>query len=191
MSLYIDKFLKSVFFLYKNPTPFEAWILWPLALNKSIPSVISSSGEVVLSQTSDTYIVKVKNFINNFNIIIDNIEVNSYTINFNNNGELSFVEVTHGENLTIPTFINKGYDFVGVKDIEGRFYSSEYIVTSDLNLIVVWKLSVYTITFPRSNGQYVFICNNEYITSEKTINVTYHETIALGLVLSELEKLLK
>jgi len=154
------------------------------SVNNSNINITSTSGVVDVEHKNGVYNIKVNNFYENFKININNITINKYLIKYNNDTTCTTQVIEYGSNLILPKVEKAGYRLIGFKDIEGRYYSKEYIVTSNLELFAVWEEESYKINFPKNNGMYVICLGGEYLTSSKTINKSYNDAIEFEITLS-------
>lgn len=152
--------------------------------NLSNVQISSSSGVVSIELKNDMYCVTVEDFCENFTIYIDNVITNIYTITYYNEDYCWQEEVEHGSALNLPILTKDGMSLMGFKDSEGRFYTEEYIVLSNLQLFAVWEERLCNIQFPRSCGAYVVKMNNEVFASSKNIQVEYGALVEFDILLS-------
>ena len=154
------------------------------SVNQSQLHIDTTDGRAVFQKYDNNYIVKISDFNNNFEVSINNIELNKYTITYYNEDDVTSIELTHGDLLEIPNIIKPGYKLIGFKDSENRYYSKQYKVTSNLSLYAVWEEEVYSIKFPKNNGSFIIRIDQNIIHSEKTISKKYGENLSFSVELS-------
>ena len=154
------------------------------SVSQSNINITASSGEVYMAEMGGKYFVEIKNFNQNFSINIENVELNKYSIVFNNEGEFLEQNFVHGQNLVVPQIEKGGYKLIGFKDEKGRYYYSDYIVHCDLMLFAVWEEELYKVLFPRTNGMFVINFEGEKLTSSKEVVKKYQESLNFSIKLS-------
>lgn len=154
------------------------------SINKSEILVSATNGEILVDKLNGIYNVSIYNFNKDFEVSIGNIKTNSYKVFFNNQDEVEEKEFLHGENLILPSLNRNGYNLVGFKDYDGRYYFSDYIVSSDLNLFAVWEEAIYNVELPKTNGMFVINYGGEYLTTSKKISKNYNEILEFEITLS-------
>lgn len=155
------------------------------SVNKSIPNIIATSGRVQTNLVGNNYIVTISNFTENFNISIDNISINTYSITFKNNDEIFIKEVSHGDTLPLVNFNMPGHTLIGYVDEYNITYDSNSIVRKDLILTAIWEKKLYSITFPKSNGMYAIQLVRDTLSTNKIIYREYNQSIEFYITLSK------
>lgn len=153
-------------------------------VSKSNVNITTSSGIASLNRNGTLINVKITDFSENFVININNITINEYNIDIDNNGETISYRQHHGEIINLPKLTLPGYKLLGFKDSQGRLYLDDYIVTGNLSLSAIWEEEVYTISFPKSNGMYLISLNKERLASNKVITKKYNDSIEFSITLS-------
>jgi len=154
------------------------------SVSESNINISSTNGNIEFYKDKNAYIVSVSKFNSDFVINITGIVVNEYNVVFYNQDSAINETFKHGELLSFPTISNEGCRLVGFKDLEGRYYSEEFAITSDLVLYAVWEELSFKIEFPKTNGKFVINYNNEYLSSSKTVNKKYGQSIEFKVNLS-------
>lgn len=154
-------------------------------VNMSIPQVLSTSGEVVLTQTNDGFYVIVSNFVSDFNISIEDVKINIYDVVFTYDNDQLIVEVPHGEILTGNQFDREGYTLIGFKDASNTIYNVGDIVTSNMILEVIWEKDVYTITLPKNNGMFALNLAVNPLSSNRIVYREYNQSVEFCVILSK------
>lgn len=153
-------------------------------VNQSNITISTTSGVLNYSYNNGEYFVNISNFEEDFSILIYNISTNKYLITFDNEGEISSHEYEHGKTIQFPQLVRAGYKLVGFKDTEGRLYTANYIITSNLYLYAIWEQETYNITLPKSNGSYYITIDNEVMSNNQSISKTYGESLSLEITLA-------
>jgi len=154
-------------------------------VNKSNVNFNLDNGKISVEKFEDKYLICVTDFEDDFEIKINNIELNKYTVTFNNENESIAENYEYGSQLCLPSFTKLGYKLVGFKDAQNRYYSNDYIVTSDLSLIAVWEEELYEIKIPKSNGNFIINLDNEFLTLGKVLYKKYNQSITFNVELSD------
>ena len=154
-------------------------------VNLSTPNIYSSSGNVYVNTIDKGFNVSISNFIDNFEVIIDNININTYNITFNNNGEQLSQTIQHGGSIDSNQFSRLGYTLIGFRDSNNNIYHEGDIVTSNLILDVIWEKNLYSITLPRNNGMFALLLESETLSANRTIYKEYNDSIEFSVILSK------
>ncbi len=90
------------------------------------------------------------------------------------------VSVNHGETATLPEPEQTGYTFLGWYQIDASDpanvieteYTSQSVITGDLNLTAKWEINVYKVTFEPDNGEDPIITEVEYLQTASRPELT-------------------
>ena len=163
-------------------------LLFTLVLNDSVNNSLvdfeTTSGDVLYTKVGKNYNVSISNFTKDFSVSFNGIETNDYVVSYVD-GDNCFDEVYyHGSSLELPTLEKEGYILLYFTDELGKIYTGGESVCNALTLKPVWKVKIYNVTFPKSKGEFAINYNNQYITTEKSVEVEYGESVDFEIVLS-------
>jgi len=154
-------------------------------VNMSTPQVLSTSGDVVLTQTNDGFDVIVSNFVEDFDITVEDININIYSVIFKYDNEELTMEIPHGEMLAGEQFDREGYTLIGFKDANNTILNVGDVVTSNMVLEVVWDKDVYAITLPKNNGKFALNLTVDTLTSNRIVYREYNQSVEFCVILSK------
>lgn len=165
-------------------------VVFELKLNENVSNsqvqFVTSSGKITSTYDSvnKEYLVEVSNYIADFEVSIKNVSINTYNVNFVSDDEKISSVFNYGDNLILPNISKTGYNLIGFVDIDGAFYTNDFVVCEDLELYAVWEIKSFSISFPKSNGMYTIKCNDQIYASNKIISKNYSESLDFEVQLS-------
>jgi len=154
------------------------------SVNKSNINVISSSGMINKSKKNNIYSVEVTDFTRDFEVYIDNVDINEYNVVFSNEGIFDSQTIRYGERVALPNYNKQGYSLIGFKDSNGNMYTESVVVTKDIVLEACYEINTYSITMPKRNGKFLIKYNDEYLVSN-VIHKQYLESIEFEIELAQ------
>lgn len=153
-------------------------------VDRSTPEFSITCGEIEYMKKDNVYTLLAKNFQGDFEINIDNISINKYSININNDGNILSLQQYHGEKLELSNLQKEGYVLSGVKDNFGRYYTQEFVICDDLELLCEWQIKTFEVKFPKGSGKFAIHYKGENVVSSKTYSINYDSQIEFSLTLS-------
>ena len=154
------------------------------SVSKSEINVLVSSGKINQLKKNNVYNVEVADFTEDFEVYIDNVDINEYSVTFYDESETLKKSIKYGETIKLPTFVKPGYDLIGFTDQNGILHSGDIKVTKDLMLEATYEIKEFSITFPKNTGKFVIKHENNSLLSN-VITKKYMESLTFEVELSK------
>lgn len=139
------------------------------SVNRSNINVVASSGMINKYRKNNVYSVEVANFTRDFEVYIDNVDINQYNVTIINDGNVENKAIKYGEKVILPKYSKLGYSLVGFRGTNGKIYTEDFVVTSDIVMEACYEVNTYSITMPKKNGKYLIKYEDEYLMN----NIVY------------------
>lgn len=154
-------------------------------VNNSTIEIKSTSGNVDYYLNEGKYDVTISNFNNDFNVYINNITTNSYSVEIVY-GEKPIVQnYLHNEKFVMPTITKDGYFLESLSDEMGNKYYGGEVVTNHCKLYPNWNIQNYILSFPVTDGSFAIKMGDKYISSNSNIEVDCNSIVTFEVVLSK------
>lgn len=133
------------------------------SVNRSNINIIASNGIINKYKKNNVYSVEVADFTRDFEVYIDNVDINKYHVAIINDGNIENKTIKYGEKLILPEYSKSGYSLIGFKDINGNMYTNNMVVTTDMVIEACYEINTYSVTMPKKNGKYLIKYEDNYL----------------------------
>jgi uncharacterized repeat protein (TIGR02543 family) len=155
------------------------------SVNMSTPRILSTSGDINVEYSNGVYKVEICNFSQDFEVKVEDVFINIYSVEFFSEGKQITENVKHGDSLPNVEFLRDGYTLVGFCDESNNRYSAGYIVTSDLVLEAIWEKNIYEIRFPKNNGIFALQLMIDTLSNDRVVYREHNQSVEFCVTLSK------